>query len=213
MLDFENKTGFQTAITYFRNIFLDNIHRAGATELLSWLETETDFFTAPAATKYHSACPGGLLIHSLHVYRRLHEIAVRDLAEPGNNDYLSAETEETVAILGLLHDVCKVGVYREEMKRRRNPKTGVWEDYRGYTFRDPLPLGHGEKSLYLIARRMGLKEHEALAVRWHMGAYDTAARADLRDLSAAMAATPWVWRLHEADMCATNIDEKEAEET
>lgn len=212
MTDFENKHGLQTVTTYFKAIFLDNIHRAGATELLTWLETETDFFTAPAAAKYHSACPGGLLFHSLHVYRRLHEIAVRDLAEP-DNDRLSAETEETVAILGLLHDVCKVGVYHEEMKRRRNPKTGVWEDCRGYAFRDPLPLGHGEKSLYLIARRMELKDHEALAVRWHMGAYDTAARADLRDLSAAMAATPWVWCLHEADMCATHIDEKEGETT
>lgn len=212
MSDFENTTGLQTAITYFKDIFLGNVHRAGAAELLTWLETETDFFAAPASAKYHGACPGGLLIHSLHVYRRLHEIAVRDLADP-DNDNLSAETEETVAILGLLHDVCKVGVYHEEMKRRRNPKTGTWENCRGYAFRDPLPLGHGEKSLYLIARHIELKDHEALAVRWHMGAYDAAARTDLRDLSAAMDATPWVWRLHEADMCATHIDEKEGETT
>lgn len=110
------------------------------------------------------------------------------------------------------HDVCKAGVYHAETKRRRNPETGVWEDYLGYTFRDPLPLGHGEKSLYQIARFIRLEDHEALAIRWHMGAYDTAARTDLRDLSAAMDATPWVWRLHEADMCAAHIDERGTDE-
>lgn len=114
--------------------------------------------------------------------------------------------------MGLLHDVCKAGVYHIERKRRRNPETGVWEDYLGYTFRDPLPLGHGEKSLYQIARFIRLEDHEALAIRWHMGAYDTAARTDLRDLSAAMDATPWVWRLHEADMCAAHIDERGTDE-
>ena len=71
---------------------------------------------------------------------------------------------------------------------------------------------HGEKSLYQIARFIRLEDHEALAIRWHMGAYDTAARADLRDLSAAMDATPWVWRLHEADMCAAHIDERGTDE-
>lgn len=125
---------------------------------------------------------------------------------------ISEREEETVAILGLLHDVCKAGVYHIERKRRRNPETGVWEDYLGYTFRDPLPLGHGEKSLYQIARFIRLEDHEALAIRWHMGAYDTAARTDLRDLSAAMDATPWVWRLHEADMCAAHIDERGTDE-
>lgn len=86
------------------------------------------------------------------------------------------------------------------------------EDYLGYTFRDPLPLGHGEKSLYQIARFIRLEDHEALAIRWHMGAYDAAAHTDLRDLSAAMDATPWVWRLHEADMCAAHIDERGTDE-
>ena len=76
----------------------------------------------------------------------------------------------------------------------------------------PSPLGHGEKSLYQIARFIRLEDHEALAIRWHMGAYDTAARTDLRDLSAAMDATPWVWRLHEADMCTAHIDERGTDE-
>lgn len=187
----------------------ENIRRPGADKLLAWLKS-TDFFTAPAGAKHHGAHAGGLVEHSVNVYRRLWQIVLveTDSAMPAPD--LEEGVEETVAILALLHDVCKVGVYHTETKRRRNPDTGTWEDYQAYTFRDPFPLGHGEKSLYLIAKHMDLTEEEALAIRWHMGAYDAAARSDLRDLSAAMAMTPWVWRLQEADMCATHIDERGA---
>lgn len=213
-MDYLEKNGILTAAAHFKDIFKDKITRQGAGALLDWLENETDFFTAPASSGHHLAFPGGLLIHSLNVYHRLREITIRDLTEPDapGQAYLSPNKEETVAILGLLHDVCKAGVYHEETKRRKNPATGFWEDKRGYAFRDPFPLGHGEKSLYQISRYIKLDDHEALAIRWHMGAYDTAARADLRGLSAAMEITPWVWRLQEADMCATHIDERGAEE-
>ena len=189
------------------------IRRPGADKLLAWLKS-TDFFTAPAGAKHHGAHAGGLVVHSLNVYRRLRELTIRDKSDPNEPGtyHMDHSEEETVAILALLHDVCKAGVYHIERKRRRNQETGVWEDYLGYTFRDPLPLGHGEKSLYQIARFIRLEDHEALAIRWHMGAYDTAARTDLRDLSAAMDATPWVWRLHEADMCAAHIDERGTDE-
>lgn len=186
----------------------ENIRRPGADKLLAWLES-TDFFTAPAGARHHGAHAGGLVVHSLNVWNRLREIACRDVLD-GRPDGLPIQTEETVAILALLHDVCKVGVYHLEPGCWRNPETGKWEDRQEYKFRDPFPLGHGEKSLYLITKHMDLTEEEALAIRWHMGAYDAAARSDLRDLSAAMAMTPWVWRLQEADMCATHIDEREA---
>lgn len=187
----------------------ENIRRPGADKLLAWLKS-TDFFTAPAGAKHHGAHAGGLVEHSVNVYRRLWQIVLveTDSAMPAPD--LEEGVEETVAILALLHDVCKVGVYHLEPGRWRNPETGKWEDRQEYKFRDPFPLGHGEKSLYLIAKHMDLTEEEALAIRWHMGAYDAAARSDLRDLSAAMAMTPWVWRLQEADMCATYIDEREA---
>lgn len=192
----------------FLTIYKD-IRRPGADKLLAWLKS-TDFFTAPAGAKHHGAHAGGLAVHSLNVWNRLREITLRDTIDGKAILDLTPETNETVAILALLHDVCKVGVYHTETKRRRNPDTGTWEDYQAYTFRDPFPLGHGEKSLYLITKYMALTEEEALAIRWHMGAYDAAARSDLRDLSAAMAMTPWVWRLQDADMCATHIDEREA---
>lgn len=192
----------------FLTIYKD-IRRPGADKLLAWLES-TDFFTAPAGAKHHGAHAGGLVVHSLNVWNRLREITLRDTIDGKAILDLTPETNETVAILALLHDVCKADVYHLEPGRWKNPATGKWEDRQEYKFRDPLPLGHGEKSLHLITKYMDLTEEEALAIRWHMGAYDAAARSDLRDLSAAMAMTPWVWRLQEADMCATHIDEREA---
>ena len=198
-MNFWERNGLQTTQTHFKDIFQNNIHRNYADTMLGWLERETDFFTAPASTKHHGAHPGGLLVHSLNVYYRLRDIAIRDMAgkeDPGEYR-LSEEQEETVAVIALLHDVCKVGCYCTETKRRKNPETGRWEDYEGYTYKDPLPLGHGEKSLYLIQR--------------HMDAYDTST-AGARSMDAAMAASPWVWRLQEADMCAAWVDEREARE-
>ena len=214
MSDFLERNGLQTVAQHFKDLFLASVHRDGAEELLERLENETDFFEAPAGAKHHGAFPGGLVIHSLHVYYRLREITIRDLTKedsPGHAT-LSEQEEETVAILGLLHDVCKAGVYHIERKRRRNQETGVWEDYLGYTFRDPLPLGHGEKSLYLIRRHMDLEPEEAMAIRWHMGAYDSAVKGGARDMGAALEMSPWVWRLQEADMCATFVDEREEAE-
>ena len=181
----------------FMAVYSNAIKRDGAAAMLYWLD-KNGFFEAPASRKYHLAQPGGLAIHSVNVWRRLREIAIRDLTDrnaPGVR-HLSEADEETVAILGLLHDVCKVGVYHQ--------KEGG-----GYTFCDPFPLGHGEKSLFLIARHMELTGEEALAIRWHMGAFDDAVKGGGRSMTEAMNLTPWVWRLQEADMCAAWIDEKE----
>jgi len=183
-------------------------------KLLAWLEDETDFFTAPASTKYHGSYEGGLLDHSLNVYSRLMEIAERDLLPLDSVGChigsLSPEEAETVVVLALLHDVCKVNTYKREMGRRKVEGTrNQWEDAEIFVANDTLPLGHGEKSLYLIQKHMDLFDDEAMAIRWHMGAYDYAARGGSYVLNNAMKATPWVWRLHEADMCATHIDERE----
>lgn len=143
MSDFLERNGLQTVAQHFKDLFLASVHRDGAEELLERLENETDFFEAPAGAKHHDAFPGGLVIHSLNVYRRLREITIRDLTprDALGPAPISEQEEETVAILGLLHDVCKAGVYHIERKRRRNPETGVWEDYLGYTFRDPSRWG------------------------------------------------------------------------
>ena len=196
----------------FLAVYSNTIKRDGAASMLYWLDSKTDFFKAPASRKHHLAQPGGLVIHSLNVYKRLLEITARDVFGGTDGALLAEDVVETVAILGLLHDVCKADVYHQETKRRKNPDTGKWEDCMGYTFRDPFPLGHGEKSLYLITRHMALTEEEAMAIRWHMGAYDDAVKGGSRSMTEAMNMTPWVWRLQEADMCAAWIDERSAAE-
>lgn len=202
----------QRAKAEFMKIWTERVRRNYADTVLEWLERETDFFEAPASTEHHGAHPGGLVEHSLNVYRRLRNIVCMETYGEITSGLLAESVEETVAILGLLHDVCKVGVYHIETKRRKNPDTQRWEDYQHYVFRDPLPLGHGEKSLYLIQRHMDLEPEEALAIRWHMGAYDSAVKGGARDMGTAMEMSPWVWRLQQADMCATFVDEREEPE-
>lgn len=193
----------------FLKIWTEQVNREYADNLLGWLEYETDFFTAPASTRHHGAYPGGLLEHSLNVYHRLRAIVCVETYGTTTSDLLAEDVEETVAVLALLHDVCKVGCYHLETKRRKNQETGRWEDYQGYVFRDPLPLGHGEKSLYLIQRNMDLEPEEALAIRWHMGAYDEAYRGGSRALGAAMDCCALVLALHQADMRASQEEKRE----
>ena len=165
----------------FKEIFTSQINRPGAVDLMAWLES-TDFFTAPASTKYHGAFPGGLVGHSLNVY---YELISRK----------NAGTAESRAICALLHDICKANYYEPQ-------------DGGGYQVKDRFPFGHGEKSVFLISRFMRLTDEEALAIRWHMGAYDDAARGGSRTLSAAMAVSPLVYELHAADMRATQQEQR-----
>lgn len=179
----------------FVELYHKYIKREGAAELLAWLENETEFFEAPASRKYHGNYPGGLVEHSLNVHHRLAQIASMEVfGVSGRIDLLAEDVKESVAIMGLLHDLCKHDVYHRKA-----------DD--SYYFNDPFPFGHGEKSVYLITQHMKLTPAEALAIRWHMGRYDDAAGG--RSFNAAMKASPWVWRLHEADMCATWEDERE----
>lgn len=102
MSDFLERNGLQTVAQHFKDLFLASVHRDGAEELLERLENETDFFEAPAGAKHHGAFPGGLVIHSLNVYRRLREITIRDLTDRDalGPAPISEREEETVAILG-----------------------------------------------------------------------------------------------------------------
>lgn len=167
----------------FRGIIRENVKREGVSELLEWLES-TDFFEAPASTKYHGVCPGGLLRHSLRVCYFLTIL-------PEAAEY----SMETKVICGLLHDLCKVGFYHRV--------GGKWE------IRDELPMGHGEKSVYLIQKHMKLTDEEALAIRWHMGEYDDAFRGGSRALGQARDMCPLVQALHRADMWATKEEKSQ----
>lgn len=151
----------------FLRIYQENIKRPGAEEFLKWLES-TDFFSAPASTRFHLAQPGGLVEHSVHVYERLKALCeLEENLTPAHQ----GPTAETIAVCGLLHDICKANFYGVEMRNRKN-KQGKWEQYPFYIVNDQLPYGHGEKSVYIINGFMKLTREEAMAIRWHMGGFD-----------------------------------------
>ncbi len=180
----------------FSEVFRTHIHRSGSEELLAWL-AQKDFFTAPASTKYHCACEGGLAMHSLNVYRVLRE-----------RYFDEGDSEESFAICGLLHDVCKSQFYKVSTRNVKNEETGQWEKKPFYMVEDAFPYGHGEKSVYLIERFMRLKPAEAIAIRWHMGGFDEAARGGSFGVSLAYEKYPMAVKLHLADLEATYLREQ-----
>lgn len=181
----------------FLQIYNEHIKRQGSQELLDWL-LKTDFFTAPASTKYHGACEGGLVLHSLNVYKTLRE------------RYFDVEkdSEESFAVCALLHDLCKAQFYKVSTRNVKNDVTGQWEKVPYYTVEDAFPYGHGEKSVFLIERFMRLKTSEAMAIRWHMGGFDDSARGGSFAISLAYEKYPLAVKLHLADLEATYLKEK-----
>ena len=173
---------------------LRTTNRDGIEELIRYLQEETDFFTAPASTKYHGAFAGGLLMHSINVCAELR-------LDPNSKVYPT----ETLIIVALLHDICKANCYRTE--KRNVKENGGWVEKQIYVFEDELPLGHGEKSLYLASKFIKLSDEEAAAIRWHMGAFDCAFRGGDRGLNAAYEKYPLAVLLHMADMRATYLVE------
>ena len=178
------------------SIFSQHVTRPGADKLLAWLDT-TDFFRAPASTRFHGACAGGLLMHSLNVYHCLRE----HYFEPG-------DSEESFALCALLHDVCKANFYKPGTRNVKNEATGQWEKVPTFTIEDAFPYGHGEKSVFLIERFVRLKPAEAVAIRWHMGGFDDAARGGCFAISQAYDQYPLAVKLHLADLEATYLKEK-----
>lgn len=184
----------------FIQIFNDNIHREGADALLRWLES-TDFFVAPASTKYHSCHEGGLVEHSLNVYNRLTRSEDLGMAESGVSSDIPIC--ETLAICGLLHDVCKANFYKVSTRNVKNEETGKWEKVPYYSIDEKFPFGHGEKSVFLIERFMRLTPEEAVAIRFHMGEFEKE-----RSTSDAYSKYPLAVMLHVADELATFMDER-----
>lgn len=137
---------------------LKSTNREGIENLLAFLE-KTDFYVAPASTKYHGAYKGGLLEHSMKVY----EI----LKEKIKNEKLDVK-EDTIIISALLHDICKLNFYKVDYRNAKNEK-GEWEKVPYYTIDDTIPYGHGEKSVMMISEYIKLTNEEKYAIRWHMG--------------------------------------------
>jgi len=148
----------------FVGIYNENITRSGADKLLEYI-VSTDFFTAPASTRYHGSFEGGLAAHSLNVYRCLKDYLERESAK---NLYGMNYSSETVAVTALLHDLCKINFYSTDYRNTKNER-GEWVKVPYYTVDDKLPYGHGEKSVYIISGFMRLSREEAFAIRYHMG--------------------------------------------
>jgi hypothetical protein len=177
----------------FIQIYEDKIHREGSRELLAFLCSESsDFFIAPASTRFHGAELGGLCRHSLNVYDCLVDI----LARPRMRDVYGVHySDESIAIAALLHDLCKVNFYR--MDSRNVKKNGVWTTVPYYTIEDNLPYGHGEKSVYIASGYMRLTRDEAFAIRYHMGFSGT---EDNNQVGRALEMFPLAFALSVADM-------------
>lgn len=180
----------------FYEIFHSTVTRDGSEKLLAWLE-KTDFFTAPASTKFHCACEGGLLMHSVNVYEVL------------RSKYFEEEdNEESFALCALFHDICKAQYYKTSTRNVKNDTTGQWEKKAYYMVDDLFPYGHGEKSVFLVERFVRLKIDEAMAIRWHMGGFDDSAKGGSFAISQAYDKYPLSVKLHLSDMEATYLVEK-----
>ena len=180
----------------FIEIYKTKIHRDGSEKLLEFLlSRNSDFFEAPASSRYHGNYEGGLLEHSLNVYDCLKDYLSRERVQ---KTYHLNYNEETIAIVALLHDLCKINCYKQSMRNVK--ENGQWIQVPFYEFQDTLPYGHGEKSVYMISGYMRLTREEAFAIRYHMG---FAGSEDTRNVGAAFEMFPLAFALSTADMEAT----------
>ena len=183
----------------FLQIFQEKITREGADKLLDFLQ-RSDFFTAPASTRYHGAYEGGLLQHSLNVYDCLVDI----LSRPRMKELYGVEySDESIAIAALLHDVCKVNFYKTSFRNVKD-ENGKWVSAPYYTIEDSLPYGHGEKSVYIVSGFMRLTRDEAFAIRYHMGFSGT---EDTNNVGRALEMFPLAYAVCCADMEAAFLME------
>lgn len=176
----------------FKDIVASTIHRDGIDDLMAWLDS-TDFYSAPSSTRYHGAEPGGLAAHSIAVYNRLKQKQ-------------TDETDETIAIASLFHDLCKCNFYKQTFRNVKNEVTGKWEKVPAYDIDDQFPLGHGEKSMFIIMKFMNITDDEAMAIRWHMGFSAVEQQFEKPSMARAMQLCKLVIKLQEADTEASFWD-------
>lgn len=180
----------------FLRIVSENITREGIPELMEWIES-TDFFTAPASTRFHGAYEGGLLVHSLNVYSQLKRLC---------GFYECDATPESVAIVALFHDLCKIGTYKTEMRWRKNDQN-QWEQYPTFVRKEDFAFGgHGSKSVYLVQHFMKLEPEEAAAINCHMGQWEA---TQYGNPSEVYERNKLAWLLHVADEAASYLTEQE----
>lgn len=188
----------------FIKIYKENIHREGALQFLDYLESSnSDFFTAPASTRFHGDYSGGLVEHSLNVYYCLKDYLNRNRVK---EEYVLNYTDETIALVSLLHDVCKINVYKTSTRNKKI--NGEWQQVPFYEFDDQIPYGHGEKSVYMITPFIKLTREEAFAIRYHMG---FSGSDPVNNVGKSFEMFPLAFALSTADMEATYFCDKKSE--
>lgn len=191
---------------------LAKIQRPGMDKLMEYIK-KSDFYTAPASTKYHLSTPGGLLQHSLNVLDALRGLLLWNQNE-SRWEYLAAGKvvdtipDESVTIMALLHDICKTYFYGTSTRNQKNDATGKWEKVPYYTVNDRMPLGHGSKSAMIIKQYMDLTNPEMYAIWHHMGF--TGDYENNTTVGAAFEKYPLALALYMADMMASRIMEAES---
>ena len=171
---------------------LRSTNREGMEDVISFLE-KSDFFIAPASTRFHGNYEGGLAEHSLKVYEILkNKLDKKEIDINVNND--------TIKIVALLHDICKCNFYKVEYRNAKNER-GDWEKVPYYTVDDTIPYGHGEKSVMMLTEYMKLTNEEKYAIRWHMGFSEP--KEQYQTLGIAFKKYPLALLLFEADLEST----------
>ena len=189
---------------------MGKINRPGVDKLMGYIRG-SDFYTAPASTKYHLSCEGGLLQHSLNVLDALWGLLYRNGDGPW--EYVAAGRvvaeipEESVTITALLHDICKTYFYGTSTRNVKNDNTGKWEKVPYYTIEDKMPLGHGPKSAMIIKQYMELTTPEMYAIWHHMGM--TGDQINDNAVGASFEKYPLALALHTADMMVSRLMESE----
>lgn len=191
---------------------LTQFNRNGMKNLIEYIR-KSDFYTAPASTRFHACHEGGLLEHSLNVA----DCLLKKLDNPIWANILNEVGQESIIISALLHDICKSNFYIVEFKNKKvysdhgkkSDSNGRydWETVHGYMIDDKIPYGHGEKSVMMIEEFMKLKPVERYAIRWHMGY--TEPKENWNTVSLAIKKYPLVLAIHEADLESTYLIEEE----
>lgn len=188
----------------FIDIVCNTIHRDGICDLMDYLE-DNGFYTCPASTKYHGAYEGGLVEHSINVYYTLKDM-IKYIFPNEPNKY----SEETIAIVSLFHDLCKIDKYMKGTKNVKNKETGEWEQVEVFEYNpNQVRLGHASSSVYKILDFIMLTEEEKQAIHWHMGAFDISPYNSNYDMGNAFNNNTLAFALHMADMMATYVVENE----
>lgn len=182
---------------------LRSTKREGIEHLINYLD-ENDYFTAPASTRYHGAYEGGLAEHSVNVLDCMLSVDKMLYDVYG----MPKDDENSIILVALLHDLCKINCYKVEQKWRKDANN-KWESYDAYVRTPDLAMGHGGKSVYLAMKNIELSEREAQAIFWHMGPYDKSEYMTSNEMGEAFTKNSLAYKLNTADMMATYVLENE----